>query len=234
MALITVSAYDINYLFPLYIYPDEEQSNPKSAGAGTVMMVFDTREPYGKKPNIAPIIFEQLHTAFGKRPTPEKILYYIYGVFYSNVYRETYAEFLKIDFPRVPFTADYGLFKKIGKMGKALADLHLLKDRAVDPPVAKFPVVSGTDRIEKIIYKEKEQRVYINKDRYFARVTPEVWNYHIGGYQVLHKYLKDRKGRIMDDSQRYCKIITALSKTIKIQKKLDEIYPKVEHELINF
>ncbi|RLB87817.1 MAG: hypothetical protein DRH50_16225, partial [Deltaproteobacteria bacterium] len=62
----------------------------------------------------------------------------------------------------------------------------------------------------------------------------EVWNYHIGGYQVLHKYLKDRKGRIMDDAPRYCRIVTALSKTIEIQEKIDDIYPEVENELVNF
>ncbi len=104
----------------------------------------------------------------------------------------------------------------------------------MDPPIAKYPVVSGHDKIEKIVYQEDEQRIYINKDRYFEKVTPEVWNYHLGGYQVLHKYLKDRKGREMKDSPHYCKIITALSTTIDIQKQIDEIYPKIEKELIDF
>lgn len=226
---------------PLYIYPEEEKK--KSKTDSTIMIVFEPQEKYGKKPNIAPAIFEKLQSAYGQKPIPEDILYYIYGVFYSNIYRETYAEFLKIDFPRVPFTANYDLFKKLGELGKHLADLHLLKSPALDPPVARYQgsLSAGNaqaggpnDRIDKITYKEDEQRIYINKDKYFEDVAPEVWNYHIGGYQVLHKYLKERKGRNMDDAPHYCRIVTALSKTIEIQEQIDEIYPKVEKKLVQF
>lgn len=217
---------------PLYIYPDEEKENPGSGS--TMVMVFEPGKSYGRKPNIPPIIFEKLETAFNKRPTAEDIFYYIYGIFYSNVYRQTYDEFLRIDFPRVPFTADHALFKKIGKLGKALADLHLLKDAALDPPVAKYPVAGGNDRIEKIIYDEKKKRVYVSKEKYFEGITPEVWHYHVGGYQVLHKYLKDRKGRNMDDAPHYCRIVTALNKTIEIQKGIDEIYSAVEKQVVEF
>lgn len=218
---------------PLYLYPGETKKD-KWGHAITSMMLFEPQKSYGKKPNIAPVIFEKLEAVFGKMPTPEDILYYIYGVFYSNIYRKTYAEFLKIDFPRVPFTANYDLFKKMGNHGKALADLHLLKSSALDPPVAKFQGSGNNDRIEKIAYKENEQRIYINGDKYFEGIMPEVWNYCIGGYQVLHKYLKDRKDRKMDDAPRYCRIVTALSKTIEIQKKIDAIYPEAEKELIGF
>ena len=211
----------IDTLFPLYTYPDKNKKD-----------IFNQHQT-DKEPNIPQILFEKLSAVYGQKPTPEEILYYIYGIFYSNIYRETYAEFLKIDFPRVPFTADYDLFKKIGELGKELADLHLLKSQALSQPVAKYQGSSDSDRIEKITYKEEERRIYINKDKYFEDITQEVWNYHIGGYQVLHKYLKDRKGRIMDDAPRYCRVITALSKTIKIQEKIDEIYPEVEKELVN-
>jgi len=209
-------------IFPLYTYPDKNKRD-----------LFNQHQTE-KEANIPPALFEQLSKNYEKTPTPEDILYYIYGVFYSNIYRETYAEFLKIDFPRVPFTADYDLFEKMGELGKELADLHLLKSPALDLPVAKFQGSGDNDRIQKISYKEDEQRIYINKDKYFEGIPPEVWNYHIGGYQVLHKYLKDRKGRIMDDAPRYCRIVTALSKTIEIQEKIDDIYPEVENELVNF
>ena len=218
----TVSAYDINYLFPLYLYPNKNERG-----------LFNQHQAE-KEPNIPPALFEKLSVVYGQNPTPEDIFYYIYGVFYSNIYRQTYAEFLKIDFPRVPFTTDYDLFKKMGELGKGLADLHLLKSPALDPPIAKYQGGGDNDRIEKIAYKEDEQRIYINKDKYFEGIPPEVWNYHIGGYQVLRKYLKDRKGRIMDDAPRYCRIITALNKTIEIQEKIDDIYPEVENELVNF
>lgn len=224
--------YGSGYLFPLYLYPEDKKNMPRSAG--TLMMVFDETETYGKQPNVAPFIFEKLAGAFGEKPSPEDVFYYIYGVFYSAVYREKYGEFLKIDFPRVPFTSDYTLFKKIGDLGKKLADLHLLKATAIDTPIAKCPVVGSENRIEKIRYNQDEQRIYFNKDKYFDGVAPEVWNYHIGGYQVLHKYLKDRKGREMDEASQYCRIVTALSKTITIQQQIDDIYPETELNLLNF
>ncbi len=218
---------------PLYIYPEEKK---KSTGSGgfTTMMLFEPKEKYGRKPNITLIIFEKLQTAYKKKPSPEDILYYIYGVFYSNIYRETYAEFLKVDFPRVPFTADYKLFKTIGKLGNTLSDLHLLKSPLLDVPVARYQGSGDNNEVGKIAYDEDVQRIYINQDKYFEGITPEVWNYQIGGYQVLQKYLKDRKGRILDDIPRYCRIVTALSKTIEIQKEIDKVYPKIEKSLIIF
>ncbi|MCJ7637769.1 MAG: hypothetical protein MUO21_09800, partial [Nitrososphaeraceae archaeon] len=86
----------------------------------------------------------------------------------------------------------------------------------------------------KVIYKEDENRIYINKEKYFEGVTSEVWNYHIGGYQVSHKYLKDRKDRMMEDAPCYCRIVTALYKTIVIQKQIDNIYPEIEKNLVRF
>lgn len=218
-------------LLPLYVYPDDEK-NAKTGS--TMMMVFESVKTYGKKPNIAPIVLKTLETTFKKKSTPEDILYYIYGVFYSNIYRETYAEFLRIDFPRVPFTANYELFKEIGKLGKELVGLHLLKSPALDNPIAKYQGAGDNDRIEKVTYNDDERRIYVNKEKYFEGIKPDVWNYHIGGYQVLQKYIKDRKGRIMDDAPRYCRIITALSKTIEIQETIDEVYPEIEKKLINF
>jgi predicted helicase len=218
----TVSAYDINYIFPLFIYPDEKNKD-----------LFNHTQAK-KEPNISSFTFEKLNECYGRKPTPEEILYYIYGIFYSNIYRETYAEFLKIDFPRVPFTSDYNLFIGIGKLGKELVALHLLKSSEIDSPIAKYQGSGDNDRIEKVTYKEDEQRIYINKEKYFEGVTPEVWNYHIGGYQVLLKYLKDRKDRMMDDAPCYCRIVTALYKTIEIQAQIDNIYPEIEKNLVIF
>jgi len=187
-----------------------------------------------KEPNISQSLFDKLAAAYGQKSTPEDILFYIYSVFYSNIYRETYAEFLKIDFPRVPFTSNYDLFIEMEKLGKELVALHLLKSSELDSPIAKYQGSGDNDRIEKVIYKEDEQRIYINKEKYFEGVPPEAWNYHIGGYQVLHKYLKDRKDRMMDDAPRYCRIVTALHKTIEIQKQIDNIYPEIEKNLVSF
>jgi predicted helicase len=209
-------------LFPLYLYPDDQKKN-----------LFNHHKTE-KEPNIPPQIFNKLEESYKRIATPEEILYYIYGVFYSNIYRKTYAEFLKIDFPRVPFTSDKNLFCEMGKLGKQLADLHLLKSPLLDMPVARYQGEGDNDRIEKIDYQENEQRIYINNDKYFEGIAPEVWNYYIGGYQVLLKYLKDRKGRIMDDAPHYCRIVTALQKTIEIQKQIDTLYPEIEKDLISF
>lgn len=218
----TVSAYDVNYIFPLYLYPNKNKKD-----------LFNEHETE-KEPNIPVEIFDKLQSVYGHKPTPEEILYYIYAVFYSNIYRETYAEFLKIDFPRVPFTASYQLFKDLGKLGEELSGLHLLKSSALDNPVTKYQGDGTNDRIEKITYKEEEKRIYINKDKYFEGVEPEVWNYQIGGYQVLQKYLKDRKGKKMEEVPHYCRIVTALSKTIELQNRIDELYPSIEKEIIEF
>ena len=209
-------------MFPLFLYPNKNKKD-----------LFSQHQTE-KEPNIPQSLFDKLAAAYGQKPTPEDILFYIYGVFYSNIYRETYAEFLKIDFPRVPFTSDYDLLIEMGKLGKNLAALHLLKSSELDSPIAKYQGSGDNDRIEKVTYKEDEQRIYINKEKYFEGVTPKVWNYCIGGYQVLHKYLKDRKGRMMDDAPRYCRIVTALYKTIEIQKQIDNIYPEIEKNLVIF
>jgi len=209
-------------IFPLYIYPDEKNKN-----------LFNHTQTK-KEPNIPSFIFEKLNECHSRKPTPEEILYYIYGVFYSNIYRETYTEFLKIDFPRVPFTSECNLFIEMGKLGKELAALHLLKSSELGSPIAKYQGSGDNDRIEKVTYKEDEQRIYINKEKYFESVTPEVWNYYIGGYQVLRKYLKDRKDRMMDNAPRYCRIVTALYKTIEIQKQIDKIYLGIEKNLVIF
>ncbi len=209
-------------IFPLYLYPDKKKTELFS------------EQRLEKEPNIAPVIFKTLENVYSKKLSPEDILYYIYAVFYSNIYREKYAEFLKIDFPRVPFTKDYELFKKMGVFGEKLVNLHLLKSDDLNPPIARYQGKGDNDFVKKIEYDESEGIIRINEEKYFEGITPEVWNYHIGGYQVLNKYLKDRKGRSLDDPILFCKIATAISKTIEIQKEIDKLYPQVEKDLIEF
>lgn len=155
---------EINYLFPLYLYP--KRNNPKKGSSGSVMMLFEPEADYNvKKPNLSPKLLEQLKMIFKKIPTPEQIFFYIYAVFYSNLYRSRYAEFLKIDFPRIPFTKNYKLFQKMSNLGKELTELHLLKSKALSNPISKFQG-DGTNTVEKPKYNEKEKKVFINKNRY--------------------------------------------------------------------
>ena len=224
---------EIGYVFPLYLYKDKIQ---KKSPFHTLML-FEPEAEYGGKdkiPNIDKTVYEKLNKTYKKKLAPEEILHYIYAVFYSNIYREKYAEFLKIDFPRVPFTDDYKVFKKMAEFGQQLADVHLMKSDSLDKPIAKYQGGGDKDRIEKITYVEKDSRIYINKEKHFDNVSPELWNYQIGGYQVLQKYLKDRKGRHMDNPRHYCRIVTAIDKTITLQNKIDVIFNNLEKKLIEF
>jgi hypothetical protein len=134
----------------------------------------------------------------------------------------------------VPFTSDYELFKQIGKFGKQLAELHLLKSERLNKSIARFQGAGENDRIEKVQYNETDQRIYINQEKYFEGIPPAVWNYHIGGYQVCNKWLKDRKGRLLSlaEIEVYCKIITAIHFTIKIHKEIDPIYENAENSIL--
>ncbi len=212
-------------VFPLYIYYERKEKRKTPIHQ---MLLFEPEANYGtRQPNINQELFEELNGKFQKEASPEEIFYYIYAILYSNIYRTKYIEFLKIDFPRIPFTNDYKLFIQLGKLGKELADLHLLKSEELNKTVSKFPE-SGSNKVNKPQYKNN--KVWINDIQYFDGIRENVWEYKIGGYQVCEKWLKDRKGRVLslDEIQTYCKIITALSNTLKLQKKIDKLYESVE------
>lgn len=216
------SAYANNSVFPLYLYPNSDQ-----------LEIFSSREN-AKKPNLSSDLVKRISVYYSRLPSPEQILNYIYGVTYSNLYRSLYLELLRSDFPRIPFTANYEIFKSVAALGQRLIALHLLKSPELDNPTVKYQGQGDDHVIERPRYIADEQRVYINKMHYFEGVEPEVWQYQIGGYQVMDKYLKDRKGRKMDDPRHYIRIATALAKTIEIQAEIDVIYPEVEKEVIEF
>jgi type I restriction-modification system DNA methylase subunit len=220
---ISSSSREGNQSFPLYIYPDRNDEN-----------LFSSFEKNTRQANINKQLLSELNTAFIDEVNPEEILNYIYSILYSNIYRQKYEEFLKIDFPRIPFTKTYSLFQKISSLGNKLVDLHLMRSSDLNNPIAKFFGV-GSNRVEGLEYLDSMSRVYINKHQYFDGIKPEVWNYHIGGYQVLNKWLKDRKGRALssEDVKHYCRVVTALSITIVIQEKIDELYPDIEKNLID-
>lgn len=228
-ALLAANTASSSYLFPLYLY--QQKANPKKRSLSSVMMLFEPEAEYGeKKPNLSPEFIDKLTREFKKAPSPEEIFCYIYAVLYSNIYRTKYAGFLKIDFPRIPFTNDFKLFLKLAEFGKQLADLHLLKSKELDKMISKFPI-SGSNKVEKLKYED--EKVWINKDQYFDGIKEEIWQYQIGGYQICEKWLKDRKGRTLsfEEITTYRKIVTAISKTIKLQDKIDKFYTKVEKKL---
>jgi len=162
------------------------------------------------------------------------LLPYIYAILYSDVYRTKYDEFLRADFPAIPFTKNKEKFEQMRDLGERLAKLHLLMGPELD--VRDFRLMGDDDRVREVRYDEENERVYINEKSYFERVKKEVWEYEIGTYQICRKWLEDRKGRSLsyDDISTYFRMVSAIEKTMEIQKEIDELYPQIEEELLEF
>lgn len=215
MCLLSTKTKETTYVFPLY--PDE----PKR-------QLFDEKEHKAKPiSNFTDKFSQAIKESVGSEPTPEEIFYYIYAVLYSLTYRKRYEEFLKIDFPRIPLPSNYNVFKELSNLGKELVDLHLLKASDLNETEIGFPK-DGSNKIEKVLYDEKNHKVFINKDQYFESVSKEVWEYRIGAYQVMEKYLKDRKGRklSLNEINHYMKVAKAIRLTIELQEKIDKVYKR--------
>lgn len=154
--------------------------------------------------------------------TPETLFDYIYAVLHAPDYRNKYAEFLKSDFPRIPYPTDSKTFHALAAKGGELRGLHLMESPALDNFITTYPV-DGDHAVDKPVYKNGN--VYINPDQYFGNVPETAWNFYIGGYQPAQKWLKDRRGRnlSLDDIMHYQRIIVALTETDKIMKDIDKI-----------
>ena len=139
---------------------------------------------------------------------------------HSPAYRERYKEFLKIDFPRVPYPENAEKFWALAILGAKLRRLHLMEDVEPQEGMADFPI-AGSNEVEKLQYVGN--KVFINETQYFEHVPPEAWEFYIGGYQPAQKWLKDRKGRVpgYDDIVHYQRIIRALKETGDIQNDID-------------
>ena len=153
---------------------------------------------------------------------PIDILDYIYAVLHSPNYREKYKEFLKIDFPKIPYPKNLSTFQKLTNLGSQIREIHLLEISKVENHITEFNI-DGDCVVEKPIFKNG--KVFINETQYFENVPEVVWNFYIGGYQPAQKWLKDRKGRKLefDDIAHYQKIIVALAETDRIMKEINEI-----------
>jgi len=220
---ITLSAKGGAYLFPLYLYQKKEKQKKKAIKLSSWLLFEPESDYYTRRPNISEEFIERLSKQYKKTPSPEEILYYTYAVLYSKTYRTRYAEFLKIDFPRIPFAGDYKVFSKMAKSGERLVNLHLMKVNLT--PVARFQG-KGENRVEKLRYEDNKKRLYINSSQYFEGIEPEVYEYQIGGYRPCEKWLRDRKDRTLslEEIQTYCRIVTAIKETIEVQKDMDRLY----------
>ena len=234
----TAGRFGSGFLFPLYLYQERHPGGATGGGKASfyqAALLFEPSASYTPpKANLNQLLVNKLSESYKKEPTPEEIFYYIYALLYSNAYRKKYAEFLRADFPRVPFTASEKIFRALAQKGEELVGLHLLKSKKLTKPIGMFEG-KGDNRVQKVAYDEKHKRVYINTSQYFEGVNAEVWVYHVGGYQVAEKWLKDRKGRVLSSEEvsHYCKVISALSETIKIQATLDELFEEVEKKIMD-
>jgi len=224
--------YDGSYASPLYIYPESDQQT-----------IDGNTE---RKPNLDPDIIREIAEKLGLKFTPEKeetdgvfapidLLDYIYAVLHSPSYREKYKEFLKIDFPRVPYPDDPEIFWQLVNLGGELRRIHLLEHPVVDEFITTYPVDGNntiTHRLTKtdpgFVKEQKDDavgKIWINDKQYFGNVPEKAWEFYIGGYQPAQKWLKDRRGRTLDyeDIAHYQKIIVALMETDRLMGEIDQI-----------
>ena len=212
---------DQSYFFPLYLYPDESATQS------------DAFSPTERTVNMEPKIRAQIEKAGTDKThgTPDEVAIfdYIYGVLHCPAYRETYKEFLKIDFPRVPYPASPKSFWDISTKGRQLRKLHLMEDAAIGETPYKFEGTANADGdsvVGKPIFTPGLKgvgTVHINKTQYFEDVPLVAWEFYIGGYQPAQKWLKDRKGRTLsfEDIRHYQKIIKILCETDRIMQTID-------------
>ena len=248
--VICMSAKTSNngFVFPLYLYPSDEGDLLQESTARYANLNEEWISEIANRVCLSflPDELGDLQKTFG----PEDVFHYVYAVLHSPTYRARYAGFLRRDFPRVPLTSDKELFRLLCELGSQLVALHLLESPLLVPPdfITRYPV-SGDNLVEKghpkyLAPGELEPgtgkpladgRVYISKDKprenkqgqYFEGVPPEVWEFHVGGYQVCEKWLKDRRGRTLsyDDLTHYQKVVLALKETIRLMAEIDAAIP---------
>ncbi len=196
---VSLQSKEISYVFPLYLYAHERRE-----------INFDSAQ------------FERFSSKLNESIGPQDLFDYIYAVLYSPQYRRMYKEFLRIDFPRIPYPNNADQFHRLAEKGAELRKLHMMEGAQTWPHRVVFPV-AGDGVIDTIRFEEG--KVWINKSQYFGNVSELAWNFYIGGYQPAQKWLKDRRGRSLDyqDILHYGNIIYALEETDRLMKEIDGV-----------
>src|SRR3989304_8702059 len=220
-AIIACKQYAAGKHFTSYMTNSITDMSSQPFAPYNLFPIYNYSEDGTREANLKKEIIDEIEKIVGK-VSPEDIFDYIYAVLHSPSYREKYKEFLKIDFPRVPYPKDKKQFGALVALGRELREIHLLASPKVSQFITTYPV-SGSDTVEKISYKDT--KVFINSEQYFGNVPEIPWNFYIGGYQPAQKWLKDRKGRALSNSdiEHYQKIIVALVETDRIMKEIDRI-----------
>lgn len=205
-----------DYIAPLYLYEENSKGEFKwrLSASGVEKSC---------KPNWTDSFKEFLKNYISDNP--KEILNYIYAILYSPTYRENYKEDLKYDYPRIPFTKDKKIFDRLQKLGEELIDLHLLKK--VPQSNAGYPN-KGEHKIFYSKYNEEKKRLYINEKQYFENVKKEVYNYSIGGYKPIEKYIKARDILTLKDISHLIKVIAVIERTIYLQEEIDKVWREAD------
>ena len=195
------------FLFPLYRYDTEINS-------------------IVKRENFSPEFRRWINDRYGKKHSPEKILGCIYAILHSPDYRKRYGEFLRMDFPRIPFPKENAAFLRLAKIGGELIRAHLLQTELRGG--AELCGEGVSHRVEKVHYAEKDGRLYFNKDEYFSPLPPEVFDFQIGGYKPLDKFLKSRKTRTLsgEEIETIERAAAAIAFTLQKQKEIERFHSR--------
>jgi predicted helicase len=201
--------------------PDDSFVSNKTKERGFIFPLY-----LGANENLSVSFRDFVDQRYEHHYVPEEILGYICAILHAPTYRARYAEFLRIDFPRIPFPDDANDFEALSKLGWALVQAHLLREY----PSRKLAAYHGKGDyvVEAVRYSAEDQSIAINKTQFFKPVPEHVWNFHIGGYQVIDKYLKSRKGRVLslDEINHVSAIADSLAFTVEQMAKIDEAYNK--------
>ena len=226
MCYISNKTKEGNYIFPLYIYDTENVRKILREENEEVGGMFEDIKHFENKvriENFTPKFRKFINEKYGEIK-PEEILGYIYAILFHKEYRKKYFDFLKIDFPKIPFVESKDYFLKFAKLGEELYNLHLgnLKiQKEVGEPMFKDNK-NKNEKIVKAIYNENEKDLFVNESLYFKNVDKEVWEYKIGGYQVLDKYLKSHKNENID-YEHFENMIKILTRSIEIEAEISEL-----------
>ncbi len=203
--LISDQSSEANYVFPLWRFDDQNRTPTE---------------------NFSKEFRDLIDERYEHHYTPEEVLGYVYAILYSSTYRSCYVEFLRIDFPRIALPKKASDFEILSELGWELVEAHLLRN-VPRKGLAKYPV-AGDHSVVAVRYSSKDRSIAINKMQFFKPVPEAVWDFHIGGYQVLDKYLKSRKGRklSLDEIDHLAAIADSLAFTIEQMAKIDEAYKK--------
>lgn len=176
--------------------------------------------------------YNKLTQYLTEKPSPIEVFDYVYGVLHDPVYCEKYAEYLCRDFPRVPvinepeelrneysFFVSEELFREYVIVGEQLRSLHLMdlkmpRELAFEPAVPNDMVIGAV--------KYKSGILHLNSNTEIHGIPQDVWDYQIGGYQVLSKWFKEHKGEelTIDSFNHIENVVGLLSETINLQEHL--------------